>query len=361
MKKRLVSVILSAFIISLIIMAGPARGVNVDLNTDKEIYTKGEDIIFNANIDIENNERIPARELTLELNGVDACKFNIQGEIISGCQNMNIELTANPDSSYGYGYGYGYGFNGNENKGTNFGYGYGYGNTNGNELAYKITWNTENASIGDYEAKFAVLASNDENAEYLTEDSSNFRIIELDLNSKKETVYAEDANEININNTDSFDRFGKITFNGDFRQKDVKGIPVIAGYGTLNIDAYKDDSTHISLQARFKPEEINIFNAEKTDLKGTAKISYQRNKKGIRVGNQWIGAEPTQRFNGDVQDVKFKLENGKLSLKSNDPLLQFNSEDMIIAKLDYSEYTYEFQLINGRVVRKTNINKVRIP
>ena len=124
MKKRLVSVILSAFIISLIIMAGPARGVNVDLNTDKEIYTKGEDIIFNANIDIENNERIPARELTLELNGVDACKFNIQGEIISGCQNMNIELTANPDSSYGYGYGYGYGFNGNENKGTNFGYGY---------------------------------------------------------------------------------------------------------------------------------------------------------------------------------------------------------------------------------------------
>ena len=366
MKNKIISIFTTVFIISLLIMAGPARGINVDLSTDKTTYEKGDQIIFTASVDIQDNERIPARELRLSLNNATACVFDISGSILSGCNNMIVNVLEN-NASFGYGYRQGAGFGLDNgiltNKTTNFGYGYGYGYgySGSSELKYKITWDSSSAILGDYEALFSIWASNGNSFEYLTEDSSKFKIIQTEINDIKEKVFAEGAENIIINNTSDFDKFTTADFNGDFRQKNLSNGAEIGGYGTLRIEAYKNDSTHVSLQITFDPETANNFNSNLTELTGTAKIDYQRTKRGLRINSQWVGTEPTLKFKGTASNAMLKIKDGKLDFSSNDPLFSFELEQMIIKKLDYSEYTHEFSFKNGRIIRKTNIKRVRIP
>lgn len=366
MRNKIISIFTTVFIISLLIMAGPARGINVDLSTDKSTYEKGDPIIFTASVDIQNNERIPAKELRLSLNNATACVFDVSGNIISGCSNMVIMVLEN-NASFGYGYRYGTGFGLDDgmltNKTTNFGYGYGYGYgySSNSELKYQITWDSSFAILGNYDAIFSILASNGNSFEYLTEDSSKFKIIQTEINDIKEKVYAEGADNIIINNTFDFDKFTTTTFNGDFRQKNLSKGAEIGGYGTLKIEAYKNDSTHVSLQVTFDPQTADNFNGNLTELKGTAKIDYQRTKRGLRINNEWIGTEPTLKFKGIVNNTMLKIKDGKLDFSSDDPSFSFDAEQMIIKNLDYSEYTHEFSFKNGRIVRKTNIKRVRIP
>ncbi|MBS3095176.1 hypothetical protein J4231_00685 [Candidatus Woesearchaeota archaeon] len=348
-------------------MAGPAKGINVDLTTDKTIYNKGDSIIFDALVDIQDPERIPATELRLIINNNVTCTFSLNGNIISGCNDMSIQVISN-NANFGYGYnsGSGFGLDNNSvlsNKTTFFGYGYGYGYADmvPGELSYKITWDSSNAAIGDYEAKFSIFATNDNSFEYLTEDSSEFTINELKLNNIKETAYAEGSSLILINGTDEFSKISRATFNTDLRHRDIDTSPDLGGYGTLNIDSYKNDSTHIILQVSFEPKSIISFNPNKTEMTGDAKIRYQKTKRGIRINNEWVGAEPTVRFNGIVNNAKLKIQNGEIEVLSDDPLFTFISAGMPIKELEYTEYTYEFSLKNGKIIRKTNISRFRIP
>lgn len=367
--KRIIGITFTALLIFLIIMTGPAKAVNIDLSTDKTIYEQGDSIIFTASVDLQNPDLIPAQELKLLLNDALVCSIGLTGSILSGCNGMSIEVINNA-AAYGYGYNQGSGFgleNGTlVNKTTFFGYGYGYGYSTSTpiELIYKITWDSSDAAIGDYDAKFALLASNSNSFEYMTEDSSSFKIVLTTTNRIQEDVYAEEPGTIIINGTNSFDNVAKATFNGDFRLKNINDTinpSILGGYGTLNLDVYKNDSTHINLQLSFDPETVMAFRSNKTDLIGNAKVRYQRNKKGIRVNNQWIGGEPTVKFNGDISNVRFTRDSSLITITSDDPLFTLNVGNMIVTKLDHSEYNEEFSFNNGRPVRKTIIDRTKIP
>ena len=166
---KFISVILTGFILGLLIFAGPAQafilGLVIDGSDNGESNVlQGEEITFFASVNIESMDKyLPVKELSLIFNDNEICKFNANGDIISGCAGItNIERVSVSDYGYGYGYGYdnsyGYGYNSNYGYGYDFGYGYGYNNQGqGQELVYEITLDTGYFDLGEYETNLKVL------------------------------------------------------------------------------------------------------------------------------------------------------------------------------------------------------------
>lgn len=161
---KILASIFTILILSLIIFAGPAKAFVLGLDTDKDTLTKGGEITFTASLDIEAMDKyLPIKELYLFFNDDEVCKFDVDGDIISGCDGMTItpiSVLSNNDKGYGYGYGYdnSYGYGYGYDFGYGYGYGYGYG-TGGSEvhLAYKIILDTTNYETGDYVSQLKTL------------------------------------------------------------------------------------------------------------------------------------------------------------------------------------------------------------
>ncbi|MBU0466392.1 MAG: hypothetical protein KJ718_01840 [Nanoarchaeota archaeon] len=160
-KNKTTAFLLSAFIIAMLILAGPAQGFSLNLTLDNQNPAQGNIITFTAEITIPAGEQLPIDFLNLELTGPETqtCKFTPQGQIIEGCKDITI--TPSQDANFGYGYGYNY-FGFGYGYGYNFGYGYGY---ESGKLKYKITLNTANYQIGDYTTELKVKIQNNEFSE----------------------------------------------------------------------------------------------------------------------------------------------------------------------------------------------------
>lgn len=146
-RNKLLATTLTIFLLAILIVSSPANAFILSLNSDKATVDTGEDVVFNADININSNtdKNLPVYQLVLELDGPEhvSCEFRPDGTIISGCKGITIERIGGPSVGYGYGYGYYYGFL------YNFGYGYGY---NG-QLNYKITLHTDDYLAGEYSTK----------------------------------------------------------------------------------------------------------------------------------------------------------------------------------------------------------------
>lgn len=143
-KAKILSVILTISIITLLIIIGPAQALTLSLNAfSNSNPIKGDIITTQASIDVRADERIQFNNITLTLNGDDYCSFLVNGTILSGCNGMTISLVSS-NTSNGYGYGYQYGYN--------YGYGYQSGYSNG-EFKYEISLNTSSLADGTYDIK----------------------------------------------------------------------------------------------------------------------------------------------------------------------------------------------------------------
>jgi len=154
--------LLTIVILALVLLAGPTKAFVLDLNANKDLITKGEEITFNVTLEIQNiDEYLPIENLRLELTGPTSsvCEFDINGIIISGCEAMTI-APINAISENNKGYGYGYGYDSATGYGYDFGYGYGYGYGYGIGemfLKYQVTLNTQNYTSGNYESTLKAL------------------------------------------------------------------------------------------------------------------------------------------------------------------------------------------------------------
>jgi hypothetical protein len=151
--EKIIASVLTVVILSLILFAGPAKAFVLELDTDKTSLTKGNDISFNVTFEIQNTDQyLPIQALQLELVGPTSsvCEFDVDANIISGCEGMTIT----PISTVNKGYGYGHGYDSATGYGYDFGYGYGYGYGYEVEmfLEYTITLNTANYNVGNYES-----------------------------------------------------------------------------------------------------------------------------------------------------------------------------------------------------------------
>ncbi len=175
---NILSFLITALVISLILIAGPAQALTLNLSANASSVSKGTNVELTADIDINSSETLNINEITLELSGPQSisCKFSPNGSIISGCNGLSILRTSN--TNFGYGYGY------------NFNFGYGYGYTQG-KLQYKITLDTSNLQAGIYTSNLIVKVAN----QIFSQQGSS-----LIINNPIETNQNTNSNSDNNNN-----------------------------------------------------------------------------------------------------------------------------------------------------------------
>ena len=166
---KVISIILTIIIVAAILLSGPASAVNLGFLNVPDETEKGEEVNFQAYVDIETNEIVPFQNFTILIGNV-SCTFDINGNKLTECPGINI-TTIHKYKSYGYGdlFGYGYGYDTSiwsyqnysfgYGYGYEYGYGYGYPNYLTSELLFNITWNTSSYSEGTYSLRFYAEAS----------------------------------------------------------------------------------------------------------------------------------------------------------------------------------------------------------
>jgi|SRR3989338_2777366 len=146
---KVLSIVMTALIIGLLVFVGPVDAYYLQLSGLKTTpYIIGEKINFLASVEINTNERVPIKNVSLEVNDEIVCVFDIFGNNITSCEWIEVDLESN-SAQLGYGYGYNsfqQGWHGNNYSAkagnySGYGYGYGYGNGPG-ELVYNISIQT---------------------------------------------------------------------------------------------------------------------------------------------------------------------------------------------------------------------------
>ncbi|MBS3077519.1 hypothetical protein J4233_04575 [Candidatus Pacearchaeota archaeon] len=174
MEYKTTSWFVSAAVILLLVIAGPAQAFDLFLKVNNSSPFQGQKIQFTVEVDIQNGESLPIEFLILTLEGPESqtCKFSPNGEIMGSCKGiLEIKRVGTIDYGYGYNYGYSHGY------GYNFGYGYGYGGKLSGKLTYKITLDTTDYSLGDYTTKLSVKMKNNSNT--FSENGESFSISAL--------------------------------------------------------------------------------------------------------------------------------------------------------------------------------------
>ena len=147
---KILSVFMTLFVAGLLVIAGPVDALFLGLDGFKNTpYTFGENVNFIGKIDINSNERVDIQNVSIEVNDVIVCTFDVSGSLLTSCDGVNVSLISNT-ANHGYGYGYSnfsLGWNGgnrssNAGNWTGNGYGYGYGYSGAGELVYNISIET---------------------------------------------------------------------------------------------------------------------------------------------------------------------------------------------------------------------------
>jgi hypothetical protein len=143
MNKKLLSFGITSMVLIILVLAGPAFAYIVSLNVlDDEVY-KGEDVEFVANVGIGEDEFVDVQNLKLNINGGESlsCLFDVNGNEISGCEGVEIELISLPEYEFGYGYN-------------------GYNNGN---MSYNIVVHSNELEVGEYSSELVLnVAGNEE-------------------------------------------------------------------------------------------------------------------------------------------------------------------------------------------------------
>ena len=162
--KKVVAGSISIVILSLLFLAGPVQAFVLGLSSvgDSSVE-RGENLTFMVSVDIENVDKfLPVKNLSLvtveALPSIvaDVCIFDVDGNILSGCEGMQIFPVRVSYSSafgygYGYGYSYGYGYDFGYDYGYDNGYSYGYGSGYGKaRLEYRVVLDSGSYDVGNY-------------------------------------------------------------------------------------------------------------------------------------------------------------------------------------------------------------------
>lgn len=167
-KYLLSSTIISVFVVSLLLVMGPALAVDVGVIFPNDQIFKGEDVNFQVNVNINTDERIPISYGDFGIMDPDGqviiCLFDMQGNIFGGderCNEFRINsISFSPGSGY-EDYGYLRGYDPNYARWYFFGYGYGYGNSmHGATVSVDVTWSANgNQVIGEHTAAAAIVSA----------------------------------------------------------------------------------------------------------------------------------------------------------------------------------------------------------
>jgi len=110
MKSKIISAIISVFVIILLVTLGPADALIMNISVSNSSPYVGEIINFSVSAEVQSGDKIEMNDyFILELKGPETttCRFTPLGVKITSCPGINISLIDSPGFGYGYGYGYG--------------------------------------------------------------------------------------------------------------------------------------------------------------------------------------------------------------------------------------------------------------
>lgn len=143
-KAHIISGILTAFVLVMLAVAGPASAWTASLLIPDSEIAQGEKVEFVVEVDLTQEEFNNLDKLVLNLAGPEnyTCEFDVEGNKLIACEGMDIEKISAFNFSFGYGYGYGSGV-----------------------LAFNISLNSNNLEVGNYSSEIVVVADGNEDAE----------------------------------------------------------------------------------------------------------------------------------------------------------------------------------------------------
>jgi len=152
-KNSLLSLIITALIVTILLYPSPVTAVQVSITQlHGQSITQGQTHTFYISIQIETGEMIPIDKVRIKVTGPTS--FTYEFPAASGGEEQYITLLAPMFVNYGYGayYGYGYGYFPGYGWGyRNYPYGYGYGFYGPNTITWQATLkNTASLSPGTY-------------------------------------------------------------------------------------------------------------------------------------------------------------------------------------------------------------------
>ena len=177
-KQRLISVVITVFILVGLLVAGPARAFVLSVGLDStqldgnNAIAEGESLLFNVSLELTTDERIDITDMYVNISSDNTsyvCHFGVDGSlgVCNSSFNSITLLTVAPGYDYGNYSGYGYSPSGASLAYTavNTGYGYGYGysyNAVNDTLLYSLNWTVPsyNSSLNNtYKIVFSVNVS----------------------------------------------------------------------------------------------------------------------------------------------------------------------------------------------------------
>lgn len=167
-RKHLISLFLTIFVIGLIILSGPASAVTVDVSQPNDA-NKGADVSFSVTIDINDPDAyVPINYGNVVFSGPNGfsktCKINT--DETDDCDDVDFTITSTITSGKGYGYGY------DSRIGYGYDFGYGYGFSNG-QIKIDAVWHTpSDLTDGTYTVKADVHAEGSVNHDFSSSTKS---------------------------------------------------------------------------------------------------------------------------------------------------------------------------------------------
>ena len=363
---NIVSLFITMSVIFILVLAGPASAVSVDLSNPGDTQ-QGDDVNFSVTVDIQDGDSyLPVKYSDIMITGPNGFKQNCRifnnesigvgdssllnafftsGEEIECDIDLEVEILRKTNFGYGYGYGYDAGY------GYNFGYGYGYGYGYGvpGTITYNVVWHTdEDQDAGNYKARAGVLAESQDEFHIFKSDTEEFKILdfspEIDLylsdyhnlqmpflsidyeqeDGETKLDYFETTIEdsyVEFNEFDTGDVIGKgfLKINNDSFDYDIFINDEIYGsyYGlSARYDGLFDINEEEMGYIRFEDDGDVLFNIKFIDLGKDVSSGYESNLivyKGIFRNPSSAGEYPVYSDIYSIDDDLFSME-GELNI-----------------------------------------------
>lgn len=347
-KRSILSFIITLALLFIIIVAGPVEAVRVNLKTDKSVYqVDDETVVIMTSVDIQRNEIVPIRSLTLKINdGFKVCEFSPDGS--ESCPNIDIILINDgevaTDDMEAKGFGFVNETEKSKVKKTDFGYGYGFEDElrksgHRGELKYEIHWdiNADNVPNGNYEAVIEAFAENGvKQFTYLSRSKEKFKIKRSLVQPPSPPLKAEITDKVKIKSKSGAIDFikddanftdEKNSFDANLRRIIFDSSENVQGRVAFSLYGEKNDSTKVRLDIDMKDNyfDLDSFGPDLLEFSGIADFSYSRTKKGVWQNHTWQGQEESVNLRGRLAEIRIIIEDGKIMVSSEELELPFEA------------------------------------
>jgi len=262
---KMFAFLLALLILMLIVLAGPAQSLITGFTISNSVVKIGESTIFTVSAEIESQEILDIKNLTLMLTGPTSlsCIFDTDGNPLSSCPGISIQKLQSPPFQFGYGFLPGI-------------------------LEYKVVMNSSVLDKGTYDVKFLLNLPNQQiqtEQKELTVIIQGEEITQCSLRAKSGTV---NIGETLFNSKNDLSLY-------------VGGTASSNGKGTLTVQKGKSRATY-----NFNINNAFLLDANTIIFETSGELQIDRNAKNLETATIIFKTDSTEI---DINGLSINAEN----------------------------------------------------